>query len=228
MDKHRGTSTTLSITYTKNPQIRALDHAIELLYHPLASEIPTKRLALEAIRDLFAYLPLSKSDPTNADVRQKLFLAAYASLFPFLYTGGVGLSHSIGHALGATYSIPHGITSCLTLAPVIKLKAKTKKEEAKMIARVLPYVGKEGTGTVQGDAELVGYELEALVDGLGHKSSLTQVCCSLGRKEVGADLRNSMACHVERKYQLHYMPWPRDENIQTFKMVCQKPSIFSF
>jgi 3-oxoacid CoA-transferase len=163
---------------TKSIQIRALDHAVELLYHPLASEIPTKRLALEAIRDLFTYLPLSKSDPSDADVRQKLFLAAYASLFPFLYTGGVGLSHSIGHALGATYSIPHGITSCLTLSPVVKLKAKTRPEEAKMIARAIPYIGKESTGSVEGDADAVGDAIAGLVEGLGHKSTLTQVCYS--------------------------------------------------
>lgn len=177
MDKHRGNTSLFFLSLkAKIMQIRALDHAVELLYHPLASEIPTKRLALEAIRDLFTYLPLSKSDPSDADVRQKLFLAAYASLFPFLYTGGVGLSHSIGHALGATYSIPHGITSCLTLAPVVKLKAKTRKDEAKMIARAIPYIGKETTGIVEDDADAVGDAIAALVEGLGHKSTLTQVC----------------------------------------------------
>jgi 3-oxoacid CoA-transferase len=162
---------------TEALQIRSLDHAVELLYHPLASEIPTKRLALTAIQDLFTYLPLSKTSPTDADIRQKLFLACYASLFPFLYTGGVGLSHSIGHALGATYNIPHGITSCLTLSPVISLKAKMQPEEAKQIARVLPYIGKQSTGNAQGDAEVVSEAIADLVEGLGHKSTLTQVCC---------------------------------------------------
>ncbi|RDL29915.1 uncharacterized protein BP5553_10542 [Venustampulla echinocandica] len=158
----------------KKVAIRALDHAIELLYHPLASEIPTKRLALTAITDLFALLPLSLSNPTDADVRQKLFLAAYASLFPFSFTGGVGLSHSIGHALGATYSIPHGITSCLTLAPVIELKARTRPEEARQIARVLPYIGIESTGDMGKDAERVSLGVARLVERLGHKSTLSQ------------------------------------------------------
>lgn len=158
-------------------QIRALDHAIELLYHPLASEIPTKRLALTAITDLFKLLPLSLSCPDDPDVRQKLFLAAYASLFPFLYTGGLGLSHSIGHSLGATYSIPHGITSCLSLAPVIELKAKTKPEEAQQIARVLEYIGVEKTGNAATDASRVSVEVAKLVESLGHKSTLTQVSC---------------------------------------------------
>ena len=85
--------------------IRALDHALELLYHPLASEVPTKRLCLAAIQDLFTWLPDSKTKPEDAAIRQRLLLAAYSSLFPFLYTGGVGLSHSIGHSIGATYGV---------------------------------------------------------------------------------------------------------------------------
>lgn len=149
------------------------------MYHPLVSEIPTKRLALEAIRDLYTYLPISSKSPNDADARQKLFLAAYASLFPFLYTGGVGLSHSIGHSLGATYNIPHGITSCLTLAPVIKLKASTKPDEARQIARIIPYIGKQSTGPDEEDAKLVGAAIAELVTLLGHKSTLSQVMISL-------------------------------------------------
>ncbi|CZR63053.1 related to Lactaldehyde reductase [Phialocephala subalpina] len=163
--------------------IRSLDHAIELLYHPLASEIPTKRLALTAIQDLFTYLPLSKAEPENAEYRQKLFLACYASLFPFLYTGGVGLSHSIGHALGATYGIPHGITSCLTLAPVVELKARTKPDDAKMIARAIPYIGKPSTGSDEEDAKVVSKAIAELVEGLGHKSTLTGYKVPPGEEE---------------------------------------------
>ncbi|KAH6705402.1 hypothetical protein BKA61DRAFT_646467 [Leptodontidium sp. MPI-SDFR-AT-0119] len=163
--------------------IRALDHAVELLYHPLAAEVPTKRLALEAIRDLFTYLPKSKTNPEDVDVRQKLFLACYAALFPFLYTGGVGLSHSIGHALGATYNIPHGITSCLTLAPVVALKAKTKPDEARMIARVIPYIGKTSEGSDEKDSLVVSQAIAGLVEVLGHKTSLTEYKVPPGEEE---------------------------------------------
>lgn len=31
-----------------------------------------------------------------------------------------GLSHRIGHILGGTYGLPHSVTSCITLAPVIR------------------------------------------------------------------------------------------------------------
>jgi alcohol dehydrogenase class IV len=148
---------------------------VELLYHPLASETPTKRLALDAIRDLFTYLPLSAQNPDDVDTRQKLLLAAYNSLFPFLYTGGVGLSHSMGHALGATYNIPHGITSCLTLSPVIHYKASTKSEDCKQISRILPYIGKVSSGDAADDSRIVSAAIADLVERLGHKSTLRQV-----------------------------------------------------
>ncbi|KAK2624881.1 hypothetical protein QTJ16_006074 [Diplocarpon rosae] len=163
--------------------VRALDHAVELLYHPLAPEIRTKRLALEAIRDLFTYLPQSRAEPADAEIRQRLFLACYASLFPLMLSGGVGLSHSTGHALGATYDIPHGITSCLTLAPVVALKAKTRPEEAKMIARVVPFIGKTSRGSDKEGALVVSRAIAGLVDGLGHASTLTQYEVPPGEEE---------------------------------------------
>jgi 3-oxoacid CoA-transferase len=154
--------------------MRSLDHAVELMYHPLASEIPTKRMSLEAIKDLFTYLPQSKENPQDPDIRVKLFLACYSSLFPFLYTGGVGLSHSIGHAIGATYSIPHGITSCLSLAPAVHFKA-SNPEEAKQIARIIPYIGKQSTGSDEKDSHIVADAIAELVEKLGHKTTLTAV-----------------------------------------------------
>lgn len=157
-----------------NVQMRAVDHAVELLYHPLASEIPTKRLALEALHDLFTHLPESK-EQDDADRRQRLLLAAYSSLFPFLFSGGAGLSHSIGHAIGAPYGIPHGITSCISLAAVVKYKARTNPAEAKQIARILPYIGKESTGDAGKDAEIVSQAIAELVAKLGHTTTLSQV-----------------------------------------------------
>ncbi|EAT87912.2 hypothetical protein SNOG_04152 [Parastagonospora nodorum SN15] len=158
---------------------------VELMYHPLASEIPTKRMCLEAIKDLFTYLPQSKANPQDAEVRTKLFLACYSSLFPFLYTGGVGLSHSIGHAIGATYSIPHGITSCLSLAPTVHFKA-SNPDEAKQIARIIPYIGKRSTGSDEKDSHIVGDAIADLVERLGHKTTLTAYDVPTGDAEEEA------------------------------------------
>lgn len=76
--------------------MRALDHAIEMLYHPLASETPHKLLALSVTHELFNLLPKSQADPDNADLRQKLQITAFGSLFSIIFRGGLGLSHSMG------------------------------------------------------------------------------------------------------------------------------------
>ncbi|KAJ4322056.1 hypothetical protein N0V94_002635 [Neodidymelliopsis sp. IMI 364377] len=178
--------------------MRALDHAVELMYHPLASEIPTKRLCLEAIRDLFTYLPQSKTSPDDAEVRTKLFLACYASLFPFLFSGGVGLSHSIGHAIGASYAIPHGITSCLSLAPVVHSKANNP-DEAKQIARIVPYINKSSTGDDNKDAHVVADAIADLVEQLGLKTTLTAYNVPTGDEEENAIA--SRALHGDKDHR---------------------------
>jgi maleylacetate reductase len=60
-----------------------------------------------------------------------------------------GLSHRIGHVLGGTFGFPHSMTSCITLAPVVRSCA----------AR---YRGKLGVFSEQGGSALAD-RIEALV-----------------------------------------------------------------
>jgi maleylacetate reductase len=102
--------------------IRALDHAVEgLLYggdHPV-----TDVTGLEGARRLMEYLPLSKREPEELEVRLELQLAAWLSYFGPANTP-MGLSHELGRRIGASYEVPHGITSCITLAPSLRLAKK--------------------------------------------------------------------------------------------------------
>ena len=163
--------------------IRALDHAVEMQYHPLASEVPAKQLALTAIAGLFEYLPKAKAAPKDEDVITRLLLAAFSSLYPIglNVTGGLGLSHSMGYALGSPYGIPHGITSCLTLAGVVRLKAQ-KAEDAAYLARALPFIGQSRSGNDKEDAIKFGDAIESLVKTLGLKSRLSQY--GVGEDEI--------------------------------------------
>ncbi|EPQ31416.1 uncharacterized protein PFL1_00751 [Pseudozyma flocculosa PF-1] len=122
--------------------MRAVDHAIEFLYrfdtHPLL-----RGQVYNAIRELFTFLPLSKRSPDDVDIRQRLQLAAFISLWPELRRGALGLSHGLGHKLGATYAIGHGITSCLTLSPAIIHTAQsdeTPLEALAALAGALEYI----------------------------------------------------------------------------------------
>ncbi|KAH4846881.1 hypothetical protein HBI42_164110 [Parastagonospora nodorum] len=153
--------------------LRAMDHAIELLYHPTATEMPARWLTLQAAASLFENLPKYKADPKNEDVITKLQLAAFASLGFLGYNikGGLGLSHALGYALGSPYDIPHGITSCLTLGHVVKLKANDAAA-AEQVARLLPFIGEAASGDAKKDAEKVGDRILELVKTLGLDSDL--------------------------------------------------------
>lgn len=165
--------------------LRALDHALELMYHPTSTEVPCRKMALSAAADLFEYLPKYKADPKNEDIITRLQLASYASL-GFLglnVKGGLGLSHALGYALGSPYGIPHGITSCLTLGHVVKLKSQDAAA-ASQIARMAPFIGVQKTGDDAKDAEAVGQAILNLVEKLGLKSDLKEYKVGEDQKPV--------------------------------------------
>ena len=107
--------------------IRALDHAVEgSLYggdHPI-----TDVTGLEGARRLMEYLPLSRREPEDLDVRLELQLAAWLSYFGPANTP-MGLSHELGRRIGASYEVPHGITSCIVLAPSLQVMKKRILDE---------------------------------------------------------------------------------------------------
>lgn len=163
--------------------LRALDHALELLYHPTASEMPARWLCLQSAASLFTNLPKYKSNPKDEHVITTLQLAAFSSLGFLGYNikGGLGLSHALGYALGSPYGIPHGITSCLTLGHVIKLKSNDA-EAAAQIARLLPFIGETPSGDVKQDALKVGDRVLQLVNDLGLDSDLKNY--EVGRDQI--------------------------------------------
>jgi maleylacetate reductase len=115
--------------------IRALDHAVETLYAPGLHPI-NDVLALEAIRKLFSYLPQSKAHADDLAVRTELQLAAWMSFFNPASIS-MGLSHNLGRRIGATYKVPHGITSCITLPIVMHAMATAHAAQLAPIAHVL-------------------------------------------------------------------------------------------
>jgi maleylacetate reductase len=107
--------------------VRALDHAIEgFLYggdHPI-----TDVTGLEGARRLLEYLPLSRREPEDLEVRLELQLASWLAYFGPANTP-MGLSHELGRRTGASYEVPHGITSCIILAPSLQVMKKHVPEE---------------------------------------------------------------------------------------------------
>jgi alcohol dehydrogenase class IV len=107
--------------------IRALDHAVEgFLFggdHPI-----TDVTGLEGARRLMEYLPLSRREPEDLKMRLELQLAAWLSYFGPANTP-MGLSHELGRRIGASYEVPHGITSCIILAPSLNVAKKRIRDD---------------------------------------------------------------------------------------------------
>lgn len=74
------------------------------------------------------YLPRSKETPEDVGMRHELQLAAWMAYFG-PYNTPMGLSHGLGRRIGASYEVPHGYTSCVTLAPTLEVVGERMPRE---------------------------------------------------------------------------------------------------
>jgi maleylacetate reductase len=143
--------------------IRSLDHAVESIYSP-GHQPYVDTLALESIRLLFQNLKSSVNNPTEVAARLACQTAAWMS-FAGVQSVGTGLSHAIGRVIGATWDIPHGITSCLTLAEVMRHQARKYAQRLALIAEA---EGQNPKGLSESKQALSAAErVEKLVKDLG-------------------------------------------------------------
>jgi maleylacetate reductase len=108
--------------------IKGLDHAIEGM-RQVDLDHPHSVMAAAGAKKFFDVLQRWPADLETHEAVQsgaiqlddllQLQLAAWQCYF---YPASViyGLSHRIGHILGGTFGFPHSVTSCITLAPVIR------------------------------------------------------------------------------------------------------------
>ena len=114
--------------------VRALDHAVETLYserhHPVGDALAAKGLSM-----LLEHVPSSLA--TTGDVRLEhrswCQVGAWMSIFG-LGNAGLGLSHALGHQIGARWDVPHGVTSCITLPHAMRVMAGLAPERFGPIA----------------------------------------------------------------------------------------------
>ena len=102
--------------------IDALVHAIEAYVSVMATNF-TNSSALEAIKQIFRYLPRAYDQGANDPLaREKMHYAATIAGMAFA-NSFLGLCHSMAHKLGAKYNIPHGIANALLICQIIRFNA---------------------------------------------------------------------------------------------------------
>lgn len=99
--------------------IDALTHALEAYASMMATDY-TNGLALQAIKNIFTYLPSAYENGAKDPVaREKMADASTMAGMAFA-NAFLGICHSMAHKLGAFHHLPHGIANALLIKEVMK------------------------------------------------------------------------------------------------------------
>jgi maleylacetate reductase len=102
--------------------IRAVDHAAESYCSPRAT-LATEALSLQGLRLLHRALPAIRRNPRDLAPRLEAQIGMWQAIAPLASGVPTGASHGIGYALGSTFGVAHGHTSCVMLPAVLKWNA---------------------------------------------------------------------------------------------------------
>ena len=123
--------------------VRAVDHCVESLYSVSAQPV-TDALCEDGLRRLVENLPLTVSDPDNVEARLQCQIGAWESFFGVVNVMS-GLSHGLGHQLGAWCDVPHGMTSCVLLPQVMRFNLENTMGPQARIGAILGARGEEAS-----------------------------------------------------------------------------------
>ena len=120
--------------------VDALVHALEAYcvpnVHPMCDGIALKALTL-----IGRWLPDAVFNPQNLNARGAMQVASCMAGVAFLK--GLGLVHSISHAIGAEYDTHHGLTNAITLPAVMRFNEASIRDKCPEISRALNLEGRD-------------------------------------------------------------------------------------
>jgi len=101
--------------------IDAVTHALEAYASMLATDY-TDGLALQALKEIFTWLPVAYEDGSHVRAREKMANAATIAGMAFA-NAFLGVCHSMAHKLGAFHHLPHGVANALMIPEVLRFNA---------------------------------------------------------------------------------------------------------
>jgi alcohol dehydrogenase class IV len=130
-----------SLTVTSPPDITAatgmdaLTHAVESYTSRKANPL-TDIYALDAIKRIFAYLPLAYKDGNDGKAREELAIAAYEAGV-CISNASVTIVHGMSRPIGALFHVPHGISNAMLIKDCLEYVLDGCYERFAEIARAI-------------------------------------------------------------------------------------------
>lgn len=151
--------------------IRTLDHAVETYLSRRPTPF-TDPLALRAVELIAHNLPRTRSRPQDMEARLNCLVAGWLSMVGAANVT-LGLSHGIGHQVGAYSGVPHGETSCVMM-PVVAGRIHQVLPE-RTVSVVTALGGKTVGRTTEEAAAALPSVLHDFISGLGLPTRLSEV-----------------------------------------------------
>lgn len=111
------------------PQRVAVDTGLDVLTHATEAYVATNAtdftdaLAEKAIKLIFEHLPILFTDSQNEQSRDRVHNASCLAGIAF-NNAGLGIVHSLSHAMGGRFHLPHGRCNALLLEEVIRFNSE--------------------------------------------------------------------------------------------------------
>ena len=161
--------------------IRSVDHACEN-YCNAKANLATEALSLQGLKLLYRALPAIKRNPQDLAARLEAQIGMWQAIAPSAAGVPTGASHGIGYALGATFGVPHGHTSCVMLHAVLKWNAAVNGERQKALSEAMGAPGRPAGDLVR-----------ELVSGLDQPTTLRAV--GIKRENLDEIARRALSYH---------------------------------
>jgi alcohol dehydrogenase class IV len=151
----------------------AMTHAIEG-YASSEWNPHSDAYAMAALRLLRDNLQRAVEHPQDDAARGNMLIAANLAIQP-TSSSAIGIAHSMSHACGAHFDVPHGVANAINLPWVIEWNAAGGEDIAARYRDVNEVLGLETGGPGEAIGALLAEHVRSLVSALGLPTRLSQV-----------------------------------------------------